>query len=228
MICWGDLGGNIIERYRYNDVSCGWSAVTTWQKVTAVINDYGDGFSFLTGSCPYPNQSTCVQNEITVGPVWLYSGIDTTVVPINTFYQDGDTVIYRLYRYYVDETDTILYCDDLLNGLDRLVVTDLSDYTSYFTGIPTDLFVYNVQRSKVQRDTLALNADFESLNDPTFEPLLLIGGLSETGRGEIALRLELLEQPVDLNPAYDKARIFLGLSMTRRTFRGVHPKAEKR
>lgn len=224
-ICWYDLGGNIIEHRKYNDVSCGWGSFTTFKRITAVINDFAEGYDYLSEDCDYPGQLTCVNTDPLYSPsVWVVSGIDTTETHIGDFYTTSDSISYKFRLYFVG-SDSILYCKDQLNGYDSLVVVDLSDYLDDFISLPTTLTLYNVQRSKIENDTVSVADDFESLNDPYFKPVLLISGTTSRGLG--SLKVEALEKAANEDADYDIARLFTTLNVRRDYFRGIDPKARK-
>ena len=86
--------------------------------------------------------------------------------------------------------------------------------------------VYQVQRSKIQGEYYPVSQNYESLNDPYFTPVILVGG--KTARGLRVIAMEALEYPISPYYVQDVSRLFTSLSFTRDYFRGIHPKAEKR
>jgi hypothetical protein len=225
-VCWYNLGGNIIEYRRYVDQSCGWGSSTTFVKVTSTINDDGGGYNFIEEDCVAPGQLACATTDPLRTSLALFTnGVDTTAYNINDYYNSGDTITYKFRRYYVG-TDSIFYCDDLINGIDSLVIVDLAEYPSPIFGLPTDLTVYNVQRSKIQGVVTPDTLDVETLNDQHFIPRVFISG--NTSRGIGALSIALLNEPADKTAVYDIVRIFTSLNMQRDYFRGIDPKARKK
>lgn len=226
-VCWYKLSNSIIEARWYVDQSCGWNAFTIFEKITFVINDYGIGYDIISESCPYPGQLTCATtNPLYSDPTWMVSNNDTVLTYISDFYPSGDTIVYNLRKYYIG-TDSILYADDLYNGIDSLIISDLGLLEDFYLGMPTKLTVYNVQRSKIQNDTLLASTNFESLNDILFEPLLFISGQAQDGRGQQVFAIPLLDKPLDTSPSYDIVQIFEALTLHRSYFRGIDPKARK-
>lgn len=232
--CWGFSGGTPVAGYWIVDISCGWG-VSDHEYVTNYLDDDGMGFTYLSNSCPHP-YTGCSWN-VPAG-VWLYDAVDTTYYTLNQFYADTssstDTLTYQGRKYYI--LNEKLYATDLVNDIDSILICDMSDYYSHYVGgwyigwiEDPAMQLYNVQRSKIQGDTLSVDTNFESLNDASFTPLLLLYADNTTRRGgTYALELPV-GYPPTANPAYDIQRIFLGsgLTVTRDYFRGIDPKAHK-
>ena len=157
--------------------------------------------------------------------VYLTTAVDTTEKDMSTFYTYDTTVTYMGRLYYV--ANQTLYTNDLLNGIDSIVVTDLSAlYVSSPAWTEGDeyLQIYNVQRSKISGQYLALTTDFESLNDPGFTPKIFVG---ETGFPASIMSVEALSYPNNANPASDVQKILTGAAFNRFFFRGIDPKIRK-
>lgn len=224
-MCWYSLEENIIESRKYYDQSCGWGVATTFVKVTATIDDFGTGFNYLAEDCLYPGQLACAtSNPLYSGAVWLENGVDTTLTRFGEYYTNGDTLVYKYRRYYIG-SDSIFYCDDLINNIDSLVIADLRPYKSNFTTFPNTITKYHVQISKILDDTINVSENVELRNDIFFNPIALLVGASP--RGLSALAVELLEKPNDANAVSDMVSMFTALDLRRDYFRGIDPKARK-
>ena len=228
-ICWYTIEDNPIEFLRYYDVSCGWASPALVQ-VTSTLKDDGTGFDFLYNSdCDFgaytTNYNCVIANPLRTNNVWVISGVDTNETIIGDYYTIDDTLTYKLRRYYIG-ADSILYCDDLKNGIDSLEIANFGSYLTGWTAYPYNLILYNVQRSKIQNDTIAVDADVEALNDAIFNPLIILVG--NGARGNLMLTVQGLLEPPDAAAVYDIARIFTSLNITRDYFRGIDPKARKK
>jgi hypothetical protein len=225
-ICWSTLGGNAIEMRRYYDQSCRWVATATFVKSTMTIDDYADGYTEIMESCPYPGQYACVTGApLRTSPVYYDNGIDIIAININDFYTQGDTILYKNRRYYLG-IDSVFYCDDLINQKDSLIIADLRYYhEEYWYGDPY-MVLYNVQRSKIQNDTLVTLIDLEYRNDDLFIPVMIIS--ATIARGSLQIGVPLLESPPDVNAQSDMVLLFSQLNITKDYFRGIDPKARKK
>ena len=224
-ICWGSLGGDIIETRRYYDQSCGWASYATWVKSTMTLNDYADGYTEMLESCPAPGQYACVTTNPLRSPgIWYFNNPVYEYIPLEDFYTTDDTIIYKSRRYYIG-ADSVFYCDDLVNGKDSLVISDLGYlYDDPWMGTPS-LTLYNIQRSKIQNDTLLALVNLEVRNDQYFIPTMLIH--AQINRGEYVVGIELLDEPADVNAVSDMVLLFSELNIRRDYFRGIDPKARK-
>lgn len=224
-ICWYNFGGNFIEYRRYNDQSCGWSGLTIYKKVTATISDFGDGIDFSSENDLYPH--TNINIPLRTPSVFLTNGTDTTEVYIEDFYTMGDTIIYKSRRYYIG-IDSTLYCDDLVNNIDSLIITDFSAaYTRWIPGTTPSMVLYNVQRSKIQGEILSYATDFEALNNSFFQPKIILHAGSYNYRGEYGFAIPALDVPISTSAARDVAVLYTSLDINRDYFRGIDPKARK-
>lgn len=227
-ICWYNLGGNIIERRWYYDQSCGWVSGAQVTQLTSTILDDGTGFGdYLYNTCYWPNILECLNVPLRSEPTYRISGVDTIAINLEDYYTEGTSITYKLRTYYIG-TDSILYCNDLRNNIDSLVIADIQPFYNIsnhaWIGTPM-LTVYNVQRSKIQGEYININIDVESLNDPSFIPLLIIS--ASENRGEAAVIVPLLDYPPISGAAYDIQQLFTELILRRDYFRGIDPKARK-
>jgi hypothetical protein len=227
LFCQTASGTGFVEQFVLYDPSCGWSSVEH-RYYTGTLNDLAESRSWTYNPCPWPwTDTTCVFERAT--PVWIVDGVDTTETYMDTFYGvPSTTVTYKNRVYFV--ADSTLYCNDLVNGIDSIFISDLSYLyelpagESWYDGYEK-LQMYQVQRSKISGDTLDTNTDWESLNDEGFEPKLLVG---TTQSPYSTIAITALGYPADLNPASDTEKILTGAFFRRFYFRGIHPKIEKR
>jgi hypothetical protein len=228
-MCWYYLGGGIIEIRRYIDGGCGWISGINYQRSTTVINDYATRYEEHTAICYNPGSIDCITNDpLTTGNIYLQTGLGMDIYTPDQFYVGGDTITYKFRRYYIG-SDSIFYCDDLVNGIDSLIINDLHDeFKSWSSsGQFPSLKLYNVQRSKIQNKILPSNTDFEALNDPLFIPVMLLYGDATNGRGKRVFTIASLDEPLNLKAASDKVLLFRELNTTRDYFRGIDPKARR-
>ena len=229
-ICWYPIEVGVIQQRWYYDQTCGWGPGAPFTKVTSTIKSSGFGYDYIYETCnegSYSANLACATtNPLTQGYVWIVNGLDTTATSIEDLYTTADTLTYKLRRYYVGTADSIFYCDDLVNGIDSLVICDLREYFGdFFTDDISSLTLYNIQTDKLQNDTLDINDIGEDLNDEDFSAKILITGPVRRGTGSLVF--EALDQPNSTTAVYDIARIFGELNITRDYFRGIDPKARK-
>ena len=246
LICWYytsyfgtdfiDYQQEIVEINALVDRRCGWSSPPHFEKVTTIINDKADGYTFIVES---DANRDSIMYAIQAGGTFLIEGEDTTFYRYNDFYTHSTPIVqsvtYKNRIYYVSEDDSVLYCDDIVNGIEGIYILNLVPFiknwsvgiTSGWSDLPDRLQIYHVQRSKIDSLYFASDYDFESLNDSDFEPVLLING-PDSRRGRTTIVMEALPEPNQLVYVQDIARIFTQLDYTRDYFRGIHPKAEKR
>ena len=227
-ICWTATGSqwSIFRNFEL-DVSCGWSSPPLVH-YSIVIDDYGEGYTTLSTECEQPCGFPVYPSN---GSVFLFTGGgDTTETVFKEFYdQKGTTVTYNQRLYYV--ADSTLYMNDLRNDIDSIALADLSEYYYEVSGVgwltdPT-LSIYNVQWSQIVADTLAVNTDFESYNEPGFTPRLVMSAHG-TPQGQVpGVTYDLLSSPPSGEYAQDIALAYSALSYLRYFFRGIHPKIDK-
>lgn len=222
-VCQTDSGGTLVEWFVFYDVSCGWTQ-PSHTYYNSRIGDLGEDYDVIGNTYAWPYEDAVFPRS---DPVHIITGSDTADVYLNAFYdQYGATVTYKNRLYYID--NMILYCNDIVNEIDSIVVSDLSDqYTGLYPWTEGNeiLQVYHVQRTKVSDQYLASNTVFESLNDSWFSPLMLInGGTTFPAR---TITVKLLDYPANDNPADDTEKVLTGSSFTRFYFRGIHPKILK-
>lgn len=220
-----------LEYQIWEDPSCGWST-PTYTARNSVINNDGTGYDILVTTC----DGTC--NELieweTRPPVYLVTGGDTIAYSMNEFYTnvDNDTLIYKNRRYWYNPADTCIYMDDITNNIDSMRLADMRPYTG-----PTKLWrtvpmykwqVYNVQYESISGDTLAAGLDFETLNNPLFNPLIIMYGNGGAWSLPLPISMTLLPAPNNQAFAEDVILAFQDPAIQRYYFRGIHPKAEKR
>lgn len=219
--CQSYAGGNAIEKQVIYDVSCGWANppiryYNRWiyPDATGYTQDY------------YVDPSPIIYPRL--DPVYTISGGDTTTTMINAFYDSGPTVTYLARTYYISNKK--LYCNDNLNGIDSILVSDLTPlYSDTYPWVEGEenILVYNVQWDSISNKYLPADTTFENLNSPLFEPLLIIESAPEFLSSQTII-IEALPFPNSMDPAEDIALAFTGLETVRYYFRGIHPKAEKR
>lgn len=228
VICWSHVTGNWIVNYNCLDIACGWTSYAKSQWTT-LLNDYGIGFDYYKGTS---NNSCDLDYFYKPNPVT----IDGNNVSIQSFYGNESSIItYKGREYYIDVPTKTVRMNDLYNGISNIFVADLSPFCDIYSGgyyygwsgCPTRLQLYNVQRSKIEGHSFTTPQDFESLNDPDFVPKILIIGSAYGFGGDLVYSMETLEFPNPLDPVYDTARIFEDLSIRRTLFRGIDPKANK-
>ena len=221
--CQQDSGGTLIEFFVYYDPSCGWSQ-PAHTYYTSRIGDLGQSYDVIGTAYAHPYTGA---HFSTSAPVDLVTGVDTVATLLNDFYSEyGDTVVYKNRRYYV--LDQTLYADDLVNEIDSIVISDLSEqYSGTYPWVEGGevLQVYHVQRTKISGETHASNTVWETLNDAWFEPLILISGT--TSYPARTITVEALDYPANDNPAEDIQKVLTGSSFQRFHFRGIHPKIRK-
>lgn len=226
IVCWTNELNTPVESHWVNDPTCGWGS-PPHKLENATIKDKADGYDFTSEYCG-PPYDTCTV-EYSQG-VYLYTALDTTYYTLNQFYDHGDSLTYWYRRYFI-RNDT-LFVDDLRNGINDIYVANLAAYILPYkwVTVPTSIWIYNVQRSKIQGDTLSVSTIFENLNDADFSPQILLSA-NRAGGGYYTMAFDALPKPGPLNPVYDVQRIFLadggGLKITRTYFRGIDPKAHK-
>jgi len=226
-ICWTNGGIHSALRRDFRlDVSCGWSNPTI-QLVTGYVNDDGDGFSHVyvgcANPCPIPVWST-------IGHVYIFDAVDTIETTWTEFYdEEGTTVTYKQRLYWIG--DSTLYMNDLRNDIDSIALVDLSTYYAAVSGTGWTenprLGVYNVQWSKISGDTLAINTDFESLNDVGWAPKLIMTGQRIPNAQYDGISYDLLAAPPSGEYAEDIVLAYSAFSYLRYYFRGIHPKIRK-
>lgn len=225
-VCQNSIAGHLIEHNWNYDPSCGWTNPPHRYYLSYLNND-GLGFTHTYNTCNYPYTS-CTYPRL--DPVYLINGSDTTATYIDNFYDVadyGETISYRNRQYYI--ANKKLLCNDLVNDIDSLLVTNLS---SLYAQVGADwqegeeiIQIYNVQWDTLSGHYYNINTDFESLNNIEFSPLLIIGSGVFPYQ---AVVVELLNAPPIPNAAVDVKKIFANLTASRSFFRGIHPKAEKR
>jgi hypothetical protein len=211
------------------DVSCGWSSPDPWLW-SGLIDSTGEGYDLLDTTITYG--STPVYTDWKTRPaIHLITGSDTADVALNDFYdQKGDTVTYLSRRYYVDEVNERLYMDDLVNSVYGIYILDLSSIYDNIIWLDLEqplLQIYHVQWTKVSGQYVNATADFEALNDPGFEPMLVMNAGGSVGK-RVGITASLLGYPNLSGSAEDEALAWSGFLAQRYYFRGIHPKAEKR
>lgn len=226
-ICWSETGtqSSIFRNFEL-DVSCGWSTPALGH-YSIVINDFAEGYTFLSTSCPQP---CSIPIYPTNGTVFIYDGGDTTETAFKDFYEEqGTTVTYKQRLYWIG--DSTLYMNDLRNDIDSIALVDLSEEYYAVSGdgwvVNPTLSIYNVQWSKVVADTLAINTDFEALNDPGFIPRLVISGAGAPFGDYPGITYDLLDAPPSGEYDEDVQLAYSGFSYLRYYFRGIDPKIRK-
>lgn len=226
-ICWTESGAhNALRRDWRLDVSCGWSNPTI-QLITGYVNDDGTGFTSVSVGCANPCP---IETFSTIGSLYIFDAVDTVETTWTEFYNEvGTTVTYKQRTYWI--SDSTLYMNDNRNNIDSIALADLSDYYYAVSGVgwteqPT-LGIYNVQWSKVVADTLAINTDFEALNDAAFSPRLIISGAGAPNDTYPGVIYDLLDAPPSGEYAEDIVLAYSGFSYTRFFFRGIHPKIDR-
>jgi hypothetical protein len=221
--CQTDSGGTLIEFFIHYDPSCGWTQ-PPHTYYNSRIGDLGESYDVVGTVFDHPYAGADFPRST---PVHVFTGVDTVDVYLNQFYdQYGATVTYKNRFYYV--ANQTLYCNDLVNGIDSIVVSDLSDqYTMSYPWIEGEeiLQVYHVQRSKISGFAWESNTVWETLNDAWFDPLILISATSTFPARTITV--EALDYPANDNPAEDIQKVLTGSSFQRYHFRGIHPKIRK-
>ncbi len=218
--------GGLVEQLILYDPSCGWNSNVTWRYYVGILDDAAESRSWTYNSCPAPHTDpSCVYPRAT--PVYLIDGSDTTATYMDTFYgAPAATVTYRGRLYYMDG-DTLL-CNDLINDIDSIFVSDLSPLfgtSPLWVDDSIILQVYQVQRSKISGEYFASTySDWESLNDSWFEPKILIG-TDAFPLGTVSI--DALPYPNNADPANDTQKILTGSVFGRFHFRGIHPKIIK-
>jgi len=224
-ICWNEGPIQNVFQHQYHvDQTCGWVSGALIENVTSFLDDYGTSYSFSSYFC---SPDPCGSTYITSDPIYTYTLIDTTTYNLWDFYESGDSVTYKNRTYFFDLSDSTLRCTDNVNDIDSIFLYDFSSYVDNGATFPTEMYVYNVQRSKIQNEYYPVSTDFEALNDELFKPLILFTVDFPTGRGQTTLYVEALDEPNDGSYVQDVARIFLSLSNRRDYFRGIDPKARK-
>lgn len=220
-----------IERWIWEDPSCGWSNPPKTAR-NFLINDDGTDYDVLSAVC----DGAC--DEAAEWPIraglYIVSGTDTIAYTMQEFYTviDNDSVLYKNRLYWYNPSDTSLYMNDIVNGIDSMLIADLGPYTGtgklWRTRPLYNMQIYNVQWTKLFGDTLLASTDFESLNDPLFNPLLVMSGDGGIYSQPIGVTMTLLDQPNNQDYAEDITLAFNDPPILRYHFRGIHPKAEKR
>jgi len=227
---WGENTRTPFMWARVLDPSCGWGINVT-RRHTTYLKDDGTGYDFYydpSGNMSYADMRIygAFRNLDSLG---LYTVSDTTYYEIDELYTYGDTITYKYRRYYYDNTDSSLRCDDLRNNIDSIFVADLSyARTNYWRADPSFIQVYNVQSSKISGIYASILTNLESLNDPLFGPIILISGASVSVRGYVTVKLSALGIPPSTDLVQDVVRMFTNLNITRDYFRGIDPKARKK
>lgn len=241
-ICWGSgtYPTTCVEAFWIVDQLCGWGSCTR-ELITSLIPDKaGQEGNFYTHTQTYLG---CPPLDNTPSPgVHIYTAIDTTYYRLGEFYQEVNPMttgmIYKDRYYFFNPADSMFYSNDLINGIDNMLVGDLKPWsfppghqyanTRGWIGDIIGMQLYHVQRSKIQGQYLPINQDFESLNDLDFIPVMLFRA-SAYGGGQIVRAIPLWDTPI-LAGYYvqDVAQLYTSLTTTRDYFRGIHPKAEKR
>lgn len=220
-ICQTYVGGALVESRWIYDPSCGWASVTQ-RYYNTYINDDGLSYARIYNDCESP-YTGC--NYPRLAQVHLISGGDTTDVYLDAFYTSSSTSVIYKNRTYFYQSQAIYQTDNVNN-----VTTLVADLTDYFTQSPAwdadDLVlqIYQVQHSKIAGEYLPADTTFENLNDAWFSPLLLVG---VNGTPYETVAIELLNTPPIADPALDIAKSYVGSTVTRRMFRGIHPKIIK-
>lgn len=229
----GDIH-SAIEDWTWADPSCGWANPTYWT-TTSLINDYGDGYTNTLNYC----DGACDDNEwLPWTPMHWIAGGDTTLVAVRDFYsrEDDDSVTYKNRLYWWNPSDSSVYMNDLVNGIDSMKLADLSSYigpstTKYWRGaapVLVDMQVYNVQWSKLSNQYVDATIDHETLNDPLFTPVLVLIGRGGNFYQPKGITMSLLNAPTNQTYAESTVLAFQDPPVLRYYFRGIHPKAEKR
>lgn len=222
---------NPFQWQTWEDPSCGWASPPKTAR-SSIINDYGDGYTLYSEVC----DGAC--NEATEWPYldaiyWIESP-DTLTLPVGSFYTrlSDDTVTYKNRRYWYNPSDTSIYMDDIINGIDSMKLADLTSYANggYWRELPvvSRMMIYNVQWSKLSGQYVDATIDHETLNDPLFVPVLVISGDGGIWYQPRNITMTLLDEPNNQDYAESTVLAFQDPPVLRYHFRGIHPKAEKR
>jgi hypothetical protein len=223
-VCQNDSGGTLIEKFYHYDPSCGWSS-PPHTYYNNHINDLGEGYTLLGQAYTWPYAGA--QFPRLTG-VYIITGSDTVLTDLNTFYDEyGATVTYLNRLYYIE--DQTLKCNDLVNGINGIVVSDLSDmYTGTYPWIEgeEEMQVYHVQHSKISGQYHANSTVWETLNDSWFSPKILINTTNDF-YPDNTITVNALPAPASGDPAEDTQKVLTGSAFERYLFRGIHPKIDR-
>ena len=223
--CTEEISSGLFASKWKTDFSCGWVGTISWRQWLVYLTPDGSGYSKIYTLNTWPDRS---EPYPTLGTVGIINGIDTTNLDANTFYSlyggsGTSSVTYKLRQYYI-ENDT-MKMNDLRNGINGISLFKVYIDPTY-PQVTYNMFqVYNVRSDSVLGKYFPIGFDFNSYNDGTFKPLILVG---QNTTPYNVFSFEALDTPNDINAADDLARIFLTVNSTRDYFRGIHPKAEKR
>lgn len=231
-ICQTDKGGTSIQKYIYYDVSCGWGS-PSHVYYTRLIPDDGIGpdWYWISTSFTYPYTGADFTEP---DPVNLVDGVDTTATALTSFYDDpATTLTYKQRTYFIDYADTTLRCNDNRNHIDSIFVSDIGQYwqdyidgqVGQWSGNDLVLQLYNIQWSKLSGQDIESGINYETLNDPSFNPIIVI---TDPSYFNILIGVVALDTPVDLRFPSTIETLYTGAVARRFFFRGIHPKAEKR
>lgn len=223
-VCQTDSGGRFIYHKYFYDPSCGWSSPTKGWDIR-LLDDDGLGHTYVHTHCSLP-YTGCTFD--TPAPVYLFNVTDTTAIDLNDYYTYGDSIDYLGRTYYVK--DSLLLCNDNINGISEILVSDLSVLYGGAHGWVSGsemLQLYHVQRSKISGEYLDEALDLTTLNDSWFKARIIVGSVTGQYPNQ-TISVEALPYPNDPVPAVENEILYINAKVYRYHFRGIHPKAEKR
>ena len=236
--CWTPQSYDPIEVYGILDVGCGWvSGITTQYTTASAIFDNDTSYIFRS-------QNSCTAAQSSAGLcTWsqrafvaldtsssTYSTIKYVDVPQYNVPESGGGITYDNRFYYIG-ADSIVYCNDLLNGIDSLKVVDIKSYygSSGTSGTVTHLInpvLYLFQYNSNITDTLVYNGSFSYLNLPELNPAKI--AIYENYGYQGIWYFNAIQAP---NPISVLTDTYLytggGIEIKRNYFRGISPKMRR-
>ena len=232
--------GTFLESFTLYDPSCGWST-PAHTYITSEIKGDGAGFNISKTSAafnwPYTSATFTKYADIDVAGedyspagLYFYNNIGTSIIV------DG-----RLYYIIASGINHYLMCNDLINNVDGILVSDISPYYANYYNLTFGTSFLNataiMMEYNINIDSLITNApyasiiDWETLNAPTFKKAIIVGNTSGYLNTYYFLPLPFPNSSVPL--VYDTYGAGGGESpivihSNRNFFRGIDPKIIKR
>ena len=235
--CWYPQSYDPIEVYGILDVGCGWvSGITTQYTTASAIFKDDTSYTFRSqNSCTAAQSSAglCTWNQRAFVALdtssSTYNVIKYVDIPQYNVAESGGGITYDDRFYYIG-ADSIIYCNDLLNGINDLKIVDIRPYynpsgtsgtVTHMTNPKLYLFEYNSDIA----DTLIYNGSFSFLNLPKLNPAKI--AIYESSGYQGLWYFNAIQTPNPTTVTADVYKFTGNISILRNYFRGIYPKMKR-